>query len=57
MANCFANALGKNMEEMGWSENNNYPEKAKRPSNWAVVGNLPSYKDKMVDFLKSSGLL
>ena len=56
-AECVAKVLGKTMEELQWTENNKYPELAKRPPIWATYGDLPSFKERMPDFLKANNLL
>lgn len=51
-ANCLAKTINKTMKELMWSENNNFEEAGKRPYDWSVYGDLPSYHLKMEDFVQ-----
>ena len=56
-AKCLAENLGKSMEDFGWTENNNFLERAKRPSDWSIFSPthpVRSYKEAMNDFIKQN---
>lgn len=53
-AECLAKNLDKNMSDLNWVENNNFPEVVKRPNDWRVMGYLRTYKESIKDFIDST---
>lgn len=52
----FCAAIGKGPATLGWHPTSHFPEPCKRPVDWSVYGNLPSYKTRMQDFISAVGM-